>query len=47
MIDLHEEDVVNDKIFYHTTGIKNKNGQYKKNPGPAEKYFTWHSPAYA
>jgi len=39
-IDLHEENSMAHQ------GIKNKNGQYKKNFRPAAKYFSCHSPVY-
>ena len=46
MIELHSLGEIKDDVLFHTCGIKNYNGFYKKVNGPTAKYFACYNSAY-
>ena len=45
-ITLHKEQVIDNNLLYHTTGLKITDGQYHKVKGPKAKEFCNNTPAY-
>ena len=47
IVDLHKEDLFDDRLLKHVVGIKCKNDKYSRIPGNIAKNFVCNQPAYA